>query len=433
MPVYSLSIGVRSENGWNASGGDISLDQDRRKRGKGVGSMSELTNLIRDRIQRSPHHRLTFAEFMELALYAPQYGYYSAQANQLGPQGDFVTAVHGGADFAELLAVQLVDIWQRLQYPKPFHWIELGPGQGILADGILTYLRHHAPECLAALHYFLIETSPALAQVQQQRLSPWQTAGVVLQWTTLQEIPPESIVGCCFSNELVDAFPVHLVQVTAAGLQECYVTTSEEPQRFTIAIAPLSTPALSTYFQELGLTLAPPAYPLGYTTEVNLAAIDWVQTIGQKLRQGYVITIDYGYSSDRYYSPGRSQGTLQCYFQHAHHNDPFVNIGRQDMTAHVNFTALEHWGTQAGLQTLGCLPQALFLMALGLGDRLDNLAQIQATDAATLNHALQRRDRLHQLINPLGMGQFTVLVQGKGLATEAQKTLKGLTLPRSVC
>ncbi|MDB9528598.1 class I SAM-dependent methyltransferase [Oscillatoria sp. CS-180] len=392
--------------------------------------VAELCAVIRDRIERSPQRRLTFCSFMELALYHPQHGYYTTSASQLGKSGDFVTSAHLGNDFAELLAEQLVDLWRRLGMPQAFHWVEMGAGQGLLAHTILTYLHERHPDCLAALHYTLIETSPALRSAQQQRLESWRIQGFDIRWSTWEEIPQETITGCVFSNELVDAFPVHRVTVTENGLQEDYVTLSEDPSRpFKSLLGPLSTSRLTAYFDALDIQIASPPYPQGYTTEVNLAALDWMTQVAQKLQQGYVLTIDYGYSADRYYSPLRSQGTLQCYTQHAHHNDPFINIGQQDITAHVDFTTLSRRGEQCGLETLGNVPQELFLMALGLGDRLNELAQLQGTDSATVNYAIRRRQALHQLMNPLGLGKFSVLVQGKGLATEAQRQLKGLTVP----
>ena len=189
-----------------------------------------------------------------------------------------------------------------------------------------------------------------------------------------------------------------------------------------------STPRLADYFALVGIDLADPQYAPGYRTEVHLAALDWMQTVAAKLRHGYVLTVDYGYPASRYYSRARAQGTIQCYYQHAHHDNPYSHLGHQDITAHVNFTALERQGEACGLETLGATQQAMFLMALGLGDRLNALSQIQATDTDTINLAIQRRDRLHQLINPMGLGNFMVLVQGKGLSSDA-KTLKGLTVP----
>ncbi|MEM0980711.1 MAG: SAM-dependent methyltransferase, partial [Cyanobacteria bacterium P01_H01_bin.58] len=275
------------------------------------GSLA-LCDVISDRIQAASEQRITFAEFMELALYYPDYGYYTARNTQLGFGGDFVTSVHLGQDFGELLAVQLLEMWHKLGCPQPFHVVEMGPGQGILAEIILSYWQTVAPECLAATHYTLVERSSSLRQVQQQRLQPLQDQGITIEWSMLAAIPQDSVVGCLFSNELVDALPVHRVVLTEAGLQEQYITTSnQENSRFQALLGDLSTPALSHYFEPLGISIESPAYPLGYTTEVNLAALPWLKQVAGKLHQGYVLTLDYGYTAQRYYSPTRSQGTLQ--------------------------------------------------------------------------------------------------------------------------
>lgn len=390
----------------------------------------ELCAVIRDRLARSPQGQLPFVDFMALALYHPEHGYYTRQATQLGLGGDFATSTHLGPDFAELLAEQLVEMWQQLQQPTPFHLVEMGAGQGQLADGILTHLHRQYPDCLAAVHYTLVETSAALRQVQQTRLATWQAQSVPITWQALTAMPTAAITGCCFSNELVDALPVHRVTLTADGWQEQYVTSStDSAQPFSTTLGPLSTPRLSAYLEQVGLIPPPPTYPDGYTTEINLAALDWLAQVADKLHQGYVLTIDYGYPAERYYSPARSQGTLQCYYQHAHHNEPLINVGTQDITAHVNFTALEQQGDRCGLTTLGNVPQELFLMALGLGDRLNQFAQIEATDPQTVRYALQRREALHQLMNPMGLGKFNVLIQSKGLETLHSSPLKGLTVP----
>jgi SAM-dependent MidA family methyltransferase len=390
----------------------------------------ELCAVIRDRIQRSPQQQISFANFMALALYHPEHGYYTSQAEPLGMGGDFATSVHLGPDFGELLAEQLVEMWHHLGQPEPFHLVEMGPGQGLLADTVLTYLQRQYPNCFATVHYTLVETSAALRQVQQARLARWQAAAVPIAWRELADMPAASVTGCCFSNELVDALPVHRVTLTPTGWQEQYVTYREgTDQPFATVLGPLSQPALSTYFEGVGTVPTLDTHPDGYTTEVNLAALNWLAQVAAKLHRGYVLTIDYGYAAERYYSPARSQGTLQCYYQHAHHNDPLINIGQQDITAHVDFTALQRQGELVALSNLGQVPQELFLMALGLGDRLNQLMQNTSTDPQAIRYALQRREALHQLMNPMGVGKFNVLIQGKGLITPEQVTLKGLTLP----
>ena len=148
-----------------------------------------------------------------------------------------------------------------------------------------------------------------------------------------------------------------------------------------------------------------------------------METVSKKLNRGYILTIDYGYPAVKYYHPQRSQGTLQCYYQHHRHNNPYVNLGQQDITAHVDFTSLENQGKNCNLETIGFTKQGMFLMALGLGDRLNELSN----GKYNIMEVLQRRDALHQLINPLGLGGFGVLIQGKNL-TKEQHYLQGLKI-----
>jgi SAM-dependent MidA family methyltransferase len=279
------------------------------------------------------------------------------------------------------------------------------------------------------LEYIIVEKSPVLVAEQQQRFHKVTQSWDGLRWCTLDQIPPDSIVGCCFSNELVDALPVHQVVTQAGELCEVYVTTQDQTGEFVEVIGDLSTPQLADYFDLIDISLLSPAYGDGYRSEVNLAALDWLATVSNRLQRGYVLTIDYGYPASRYYSPSRSQGTLQCYYQHAHHSDPYLHIGQQDITAHVDFTALERQGDRCGLQTVGFTPQGLFLMALGLGDRLAALSNPAKTENQSINEVLQRREALHSLMNPMGFGNFGVLLQSKNVHTEAQSLPKGFQMP----
>ena len=380
-----------------------------------------LCDAIACRIAESLHRRITFAEYMDLVLYHPKHGYYTTNAVNIGSKGDFFTSPHLGADFGELLAEQFVQMWEILERPKPFTLLELGAGQGLLAADILGYIYRHYPDFFEALDYVIVERSEALRN-EQARLHK-----LPLQWLTLDEIPSNSITGCCFSNELVDALPVHQFVIERGQLREVYVTTG-----FVEVTGEPSTPKLANYFDLVKIELPSNAYPDGYRSEVNLAALDWLSIITDRLQRGYLLTIDYGYPASRYYSPARSQGTLQCYYHHRHHDNPYLHIGRQDITAHVDFTALELWGKVCGLLHIGFTQQGLFLMALGLGDRIAALSTnvrgiMQEQGIASL---LRRREALHQLIDPMGLGGFGFLVQSKGLTkAEMVQSLKGLSLP----
>lgn len=386
----------------------------------------ELVAQIHQAIAAHPDQRIPFAEYMNLALYHPHHGYYASNRAKIGAGGDFFTSPHLGQDFGELLAEQLAECWERLQHPKPFNLIEMGAGQGLLVQDIARYLHRHHYSCFEAIAYTIVETSPGHVAEQRRYLKSLVDSWGQISWRTLEEILPDSIEGCWFSNELVDAFPVHQVVWQGGELREIYVTTAEDGQGFTEVVGELSTPQLATYFEQVGIDLSALAYAEGYRTEVNLAALDWLAQVSDRLHRGYILTIDYGYTAERYYTPGRREGTLQCYYQHAHHSNPYLNIGRQDITAHVDFTALQRQGDRLGLQTVGFTQQGLFLMALGLGDRIAALSHLEPGDLS-LSDILRRREALHALINPMGLGNFGVLIQSKGL--ENSQPLRGLSLP----
>ncbi|GAB4189811.1 MAG: SAM-dependent methyltransferase [Coleofasciculaceae cyanobacterium] len=431
--------------------------------------------LIGNQIAAAPNQRITFAEYMDLALYHPEYGYYATGAVNIGSEGDFFTSPHLGRDFGELLAEQFAQMWEILGRPAPFTLVEMGAGQGLLAADILHYLYRTYPGCFEVVEYIIVEKAAGLIAQQKQQLQRLSlgTKSLPLQWTTLEEIPENSIIGCCFSNELVDAFPVHQVVMEGGQLREIYVTTTEQDvrnqqlvERFrqNVSTSPesgvndeqsqivkagaeqeinvvevtdaCSTSHLSEYFDFIGIDLMSGAYAEGYRTEVNLAALDWLKTVANRLKRGFLLTIDYGYSADRYYLPARDRGTLQCYYRHQHHDNPYVNIGQQDITAHVNFTALERQGEVCGLRQVGFTQQSLFLMALGLGDRIARLSSPDSdrnqaiAKGQDIVAVMRRRQVLHELMNPMGLGGFGVLVQSKGLTgQEEQVKLKGLIVP----
>ena len=379
----------------------------------------QLQKILLTEINSSPQERITFARYMDLVLYHQQYGYYSSGIASIGAQGDFFTSSSLGKDFGELLALQIEQMWQNLGCPHPFCVVEMGAGNGELARDILNFIAGSSEGLIDALKYIIIEQSPALTKLQQKLLESFTDFD--LSWKTWFDLALDSIEGCFLSNELVDAFPVHLVTKHRGQLQEVFLIQED---KLTEIIHPLSTEKLARYFELVDIDLLQSQYVDGYRTEVNLKALEWLEMVSSRLKRGYVLTIDYGYEADKYYRPSRQTGTLQCHYQHRRHNNPYVNLGYQDITAHVDFTALQRQGERCNLETIGFTQQGLFLMALGLGDRLNELSSGKYNVA----EIFQRRDALHQLIEPTGLGGFGVLVQGKNLL-EREKSLQGLTNP----
>ncbi len=373
-----------------------------------------MLEIIINAIENSPNNCISFADYMDLVLYHPQHGYYSSGQVNIGSQGDFFTASSLGSDFGELLAEQFREMSAILNSYDSFTLVEVGAGTGNLAGDILNYFKNNYPEFYKKINYIIIEESQGLIAQQKDNLQEFEQ----ITWQSWQDIPDNSIVGCIFSNELIDAFPVHQIMIENKTVKEIYVTWQEN--KLTEVIEDISNPQLLDYFQLIDINLTTDDYPENYRTEVNLKALYWLETVANKIKKGYLLTIDYGYNASKYYHPQRYQGTLNCYYKHRHHHNPYVNLGQQDITTHVNFTALEKQGKLLGLETVGLTQQGLFLMALGLGDRLSELS----SGNYSLPEIIKRRDALHQLINPTGLGGFKVLIQSKEM--EKNQPLKGL-------
>jgi SAM-dependent MidA family methyltransferase len=213
-------------------------------------SNPELCDLICERIAATPQQRITFAEYMDLALYHPQYGYYNGDRPNIGKQGDFITSPHWSADFAEVLGEQFVEMWQILGKPDAFAIVEMGAGRGTFAAHLLQYLQRQYPDLFKILEYIIVEISPVLLAQQQQQLAEFKT----VKWCDWDEIANNSIVGCFFSNELVDAFPVHQFIVEKGEIREIYVAAAEEQNKqsgskFIEVAGELSTPKIAEYFE----------------------------------------------------------------------------------------------------------------------------------------------------------------------------------------
>ncbi|MGH7166192.1 MAG: class I SAM-dependent methyltransferase, partial [Nitrospiraceae bacterium] len=317
---------------------------------------------------------ITFARFMELALYHPRFGYYTrletkagAEANtprgigedRIGWGGDYFTSSDVHPVLARALVRQVCQMDDLLGRPDPFTVIEMGAGKGALARDVLTACAKESGGLWARLRYVMIDRSPAMRAAQEANLAPWLgQAGRVAWVSSLEDLPAESLVGVFLSNELVDAFPVHRIRIEQGEPNEVFV--DERGGRFTERLGPLSTPALKEHLRRLDLSL-----PEGYTTEVNLDALTWMKGVARVLGRGFVITIDYGHTAQDLYGPDRQRGTLLCYYHHLASEDPYTRVGLQDMTAHVDFTSLAAVGEESGLHVTGFTNQMSFLMGLG--------------------------------------------------------------------
>lgn len=344
---------------------------------------------------------IPFRDFMAMALYHPQHGYYTSRREKMGRQGDYLTSPEVSPIFGALLGRQIREMWQAMGEPTSFSLVEVGAGTGQLCLDILRWARRSAPDFLAALSYRIVEMSPALRERQRLALEEEPQARERVAW---EERLPEGMEGCILSNELLDSFPVHRVARREGRLWEVYV--GWDGRRFREELGPLSTGEIEDYFRRLGLLPGE-----GCRAEVNLEALRWMGEAGRSLARGFVLTLDYGYEAAELFAPWRRDGTLLCFYRHNPSGDPYARLGRQDMTSHVDFTCLRRAGEEAGLQTVGLVPQGEFLQNLGIGEALSPPGE----DGLTLEEYYARRRAVLELIDPAGLGRIRVLIQSKGV------------------
>jgi len=366
----------------------------------------ELVRILRERIRaRGP---ITFAEFMDLVLYHPVEGYYPSFREITGPAGDYYTSPHVHPIFGHLIARQVRQMWEILGHPDPFTLVEMGGGRGLLCSDILNYCRAQFGDFYRCLDYVLAEVSGPLIEKQRSLLAPFLRERKV-EWLDPERLltGTQIFIGCLLSNELIDAFPVHLVQQKDGKLWEIYVDCGDK--RFQEVLHPPSQPSLEEYLHLYGSPLEE-----GQRAEVNLKALDWIEKVSQVLQRGFILTIDYGYEAAELYDPARRDGTLLCYFRHTTSSNPYERIGVQDITAHVNFTALMKKGEALGLKKAGYAEQYKFLVSLGLLQDLENLERDSPSDSDP--GFLKNKLAMRNFLIPGGMGTlFKVLCQSKGI------------------
>lgn len=349
---------------------------------------------------------ISFARYMELALFAPGLGYYSAGAQKFGEQGDFVTAPEISPLFSRTLARQVADVLSTFE--ETGNVLEVGGGSGIMAADMLAEL-----EALNALpaQYFILELSADLQARQLDTLTE-RVPHLLERVRWLQELPSPGFRGVIVANELLDALPVNCFVKTEEGVQERGVSFVDG--RFQWAQAETGELPLPAHLAELFAVL-----PAGYESEINLAATGWVQSIASILQTGVVLLIDYGYAAAEYYHPRRDGGTLMCHYRHRAHPDPFVYPGLQDITAHVDFTAVAEAAVAAGLEVRGYNSQGFFLM----GNGITELAQ--AFEELSEQQQILQSQQMRTLTLPAEMGErFKVIA----LARNYDEPLRGFSL-----
>ena len=362
--------------------------------------------------------RITFERFMTLALYHPEHGYYSRGDLAWGRAGDYETSPEVHPIFGYLWARQVVECWQRLGSPAAFDLVEPGAGSGAFAAALLDWLRERAPRCYAAARPTLLDGHPRRLEEQRATLEARaHSARCALLEDWLGE--PEPIEGVVISNELFDAFPVHLVERRDGVLCEWHVVAGAgvgEGTALSLELGAASTPDLAAHFARLGRDPGEAC-----RAEVSLAALAAMRRLAARVARGYVLTIDYGYEAERLYAPWRRMGTLMAFRDHSPQPDPLALPGETDLTAHVDLTSLAAAAAAAGFEAAPTVSQAEALIALGIGEQLEAARAGVSDDLAAF--AAARRAAV-TLLEPAGLGRVRVLAQARGAPLEGLRCLR---------
>lgn len=369
-----------------------------------------LSDIIKERIRLDGP--MTFRSFMQAALYHPGMGYYASPNTSIGRKGDFYTSPQAHPIFGAMLGEQALEAWRILGEPSTFHIIESGGGMGHLCNDMLNYLKDKP--AYEGLKYTIIEINPHLEDQQWSLLI--NHASNVSFAKSLDDICPAD-KGLIISNELFDAMPVHLIEMRTNPME---VHVSLENNEFTETLGPLSDAAISDYLNEF----IKDKLPEGYRTEVNLEMKDWFSSASKVLKEGFVVSIDYGYGAAEYYADERSRGTIMCYYKHQLSENPYENIGGQDITSHVNFSALKRFGDELGFAGIGFARQGAYLVSLGI-DKM--IAEMRSKNPGGFKRDLML---IKNLIMPGTMGDtHKVLVQYKG---QGKPLLRGFMMSNKI-
>lgn len=368
---------------------------------------------LRETIEREIRERgpMPFSRYMEMCLYDPEQGYYSRQSEQFGKAGDFYTSSDVHAVFGRLMTRQFDEMWRALGSPPRLGLLELGPGRGLFARDVLDWSEKKFPDFFHALSYQLVETSLALRRRLQTTLGDAFAAGKA----SFGEISGATSPCILFANEFFDALPVEVL--SSRGKLHCDLQDNHLAERWLPAAA-----AELDFLDRYGV------HPEeGERVEVALIAQQYMARIAATVQQGFLIAIDYGYTRVEQLA-GRHRGTVMAYREHSASANPYQAPGEQDITAHVNFTALAAAAEQSGMQVQPLLTQSQFLMGIGEGNQFADAFEDCRLPQERAKVALQ----LKHLVTPAGMGEsFHVLVASQGVAESAVRGLSGLSFARS--
>jgi SAM-dependent MidA family methyltransferase len=371
-----------------------------------------LHQLISERIQREGP--ISFAEYMRMALYEPGYGYYMTEAAKMGWEGDYYTSTDVSSLFANCMGRQLYTMWEKLKQPAHFIVLEQGAGRGHLAEGVRIWAKKEASEFYTALDY---RTEDIHEGQDARGIGQPGEAGRPRHPTPVGCMTPVDTPSVILSNELIDAFPVHIVEKRGERLYEVFVEVQQDGRLCEVLDEPGSQ-EVASYLDMYKIPWR--TFEDGWRAEVNLEALNWIQRTAELMQRGFILTIDYGDKAKALYSAWRRRGTLLCYYQHQANERPLVRSGEQDITAHVNFSALIDEGRRLGMRLHKFTTQRLWLQSMGIQEeleqrRINEFAEAdtaRATDRGQIALLKWRdlRQRAGALTDPDGIGNFKVLI-----------------------
>ncbi|QKI88524.1 class I SAM-dependent methyltransferase [Thiomicrorhabdus xiamenensis] len=362
------------------------------------GYSEHLSQKIRTSIKR--HGSLSFAQFMQKALYTPNLGYYSSSLPKIGKGGDFITAPEISPIFSRCLARQTQQVLEQLEEPNI---IEFGAGRGIMAADILLEMQRLEQD----IHrYYIVEISADLQQRQKAYLRETLSEELFNKVAWLEKLPATPISAVILANEVLDAMPFERLRIEPERALQGYVCYNEAKNEFDWDYQPITDSKLQRFANQLIKHIGKVS-DLGYETEINLNLGPWLKSLSQILSKGLVLLIDYGYTREEYYQPARVMGTLRCHYQHRAHQNPFFYPGLQDITAHVDFTAVAEAGFDAGFRIAGYTTQANFLMGSGL-------LEMSVDPQADIGEQIKVAQQIKTLTMPDEMGEnFKVIALSK--------------------
>lgn len=351
----------------------------------------ELIDILKERVE------VSFKDFMEIVLYYPNLGYYTSKKEKIGSYGDFYTSSELDPVFGNLLAKQFYENYKNYFNNQKIKIVEIGSGKGLLAYDVLSYIKENFPDFYKNIEFISVEKSTFHLDLQKKLLKDFDNIIFLQDFNELN-----NIYGIIYSNELFDALPVNVIVKKDGKIFEIYLKIQNDNVE---EILKEPSEEILEYLKELAIDI-----PEGMRTEINLIAKNLIINLGNKLKKGFLYTVDYGYPSKELYKPYRMRGTLLCYYKHTYNESFYENIGLQDITSHVNFSALTYYGKKVGLDFVGFTDQAHFLINLGLMDIFQKLQENGDYKS------YERLNRLKTLIMPQGMGEkFKVLIQSKNI------------------